>query len=386
MVQQDQTEQVSTESLDNEPDVEALAKDSPLEAIESEREDAASTSSHYEIVSIPADFTLEGLIAKWKKGQLTIPGFQRKFVWTQRQASRLIESFLLGLPVPALFLHADPDTGKLQVIDGQQRLASVVQFFDGTFKNAKMAKAKMFRLVGLGEDSPYSNLNVKELEERFPAKFAKLNDAVMRAFIIKQLDPDDATSVYHIFERLNTGGSVLLGQEIRNCIYHGRLNDLLNSLNTDANWRKIIGKSIPDNRMRDVEMILRFVALYFYADEYKKPMKDFLSTAMKKKRNLRESEAKELAALFETTCAKIVEVLGEQPFHKNGGRMNPAVFDAIFTTIAQHDGELPKNIKDRCDSLIYDKDFEANASYRTTDVSAVARRLELAQTRLFDAQ
>ena len=385
MAQQDQTEQASTESLDNEPDVQALAEDSPLEVIHSEREDAASTSSHYEIVSIPADFTLEGLIAKWKKQQLTIPGFQRKFIWTQRQASRLIESFLLGLPVPALFLHADPDTGELQVIDGQQRLASVVQFFDGTFKNAKMAQAKMFRLVGLGEDSPYSNLNVKELEEQFPAKFAKLNDAVMRAFIIKQLDPDDATSVYHIFERLNTGGSVLLGQEIRNCVYHGRLNDLLNSLNTDANWRKIIGKSNPDNRMRDVEMILRFVALYLFADDYKKPMKDFLSRAMKKKRNLPESEAKALAVTFETTCAEIVKVLGEQPFHKNGGRMNPAVFDAIFTTIAQHNGELPKNIKDRCDSLIYDEDFEANASYRTTDVSAVARRLELARTRLFDA-
>lgn len=385
MVQQDQTEQVSTESLDNEPDVEALAKDSPLEAIESEREDAASTSSHYEIVSIPADFTLEGLIAKWKKGQLTIPGFQRKFIWTQRQASRLIESFLLGLPVPSLFLYADPDTGELQVIDGQQRLMSIVQFFEGNFKNAKMLKAKMFRLVGLGEGSPYRNLNVHELEEQFPAKFAKLNDAVMRAFMIKQLHPDDATSVYHIFERLNTGGSVLLGQEIRNCVYHGRLNDLLNSLNTNASWRKIIGKPNPDDRMRDVEMILRFVALYFYADEYKKPMKDFLSRAMKKKRNLPESEAKALAATFETTCAEIVAVLGEQPFHKNGGRMNPAVFDAIFTTIAQHDGELPKNIKDRCDSLIYEEDFATNASYRTTDVSAVAARLRLARTRLFDA-
>lgn len=384
MVQQDQTEQVSTESLDNEPDVQALAKDSPLAVIDSERVDAASTSSHYEIVSIPADFTLEGLIAKWKKKQLTIPGFQRKFIWTQRQASRLIESFLLGLPVPALFLHADSETGNLQVIDGQQRLTSVVQFFEGTFENAKMAKGKMFRLVGLGEDSPYSNLNVKELEERFPAKFAKLNDAVMRAFIIRQLDPDDATSIYHIFERLNTGGSVLLGQEIRNCVYHGRFNNLLNTLNADPNWRKIIGKPNPDARMRDVEMILRFVALYLLADEYKKPMKDFLSTTMKKYRSLPESEAKELATLFKTTCAEIIEVLGEEPFHKNGGRMNPAVFDAIFTAIAQHDGELPKDIKDRCDSLIYDEEFETNSAKRTTDVSAVERRLELARTRLFD--
>ena len=87
-----------TEQLDNEPDVVELEQDSPIEPIKSEVEDAASSSSHYEIVSIPADYTLEGLVTKWKKKQLVIPGFQRKFVWTQRQSSRLIESFLLGLP------------------------------------------------------------------------------------------------------------------------------------------------------------------------------------------------------------------------------------------------------------------------------------------------
>src|SRR4051812_48611466 len=115
--------------LESEPDVRELEKDSPIEPLASEIEDSTYSPSHYEIVSIPADYTLEGLANKWKKNQLKIPGFQRKFVWTQRQASRLIESFLLGLPVPALFLYADPDTGDQQVIDGQQRLMSVIQFF-----------------------------------------------------------------------------------------------------------------------------------------------------------------------------------------------------------------------------------------------------------------
>jgi hypothetical protein len=154
--------------------------------MDSEKEDASSTSSHYEIVSIPADFTLEGLVLKWKKKQLTIPGFQRKFVWTQCQASRLIESFLLGLPVPALFLYADPDSGEQQVIDGQQRLMSVVQFFDGTFRNATMTSDRLFRLTGLGEGSPYMGCSAKDLEQRFKPQYAKLNDAVMRAFMIKQ--------------------------------------------------------------------------------------------------------------------------------------------------------------------------------------------------------
>jgi hypothetical protein len=385
MAKNDKLQPGLSDPLANEPDVQALEKDSPIEHIESEIKDATFSPSHYEIVSIPADYTLEGLMSKWKKGQLKIPGFQRKFIWTQRQASRLIESFLLGLPVPALFLYTDPDTGDQQVIDGQQRLMSVVQYFDESFKNANMTKEKVFRLVGLGDDSPYAGCTVKALEERFPAKFAKLNDAVMRAFIIKQLDPDDATSIYHIFERLNTGGSQLLGQEIRNCVYHGSLNELLNSLNTDSNWRNIIGKPNADARMRDVEMILRFVALYSFADEYKKPMKDFLSTAMKRKRNLPEADAQALYKKFRDTCAQVVATLGTQPFHGEGGRMNPAVFDAVFTTIAKHAGPLAADFKDRHDALVNSPEFTENVSVSTTDVKAVKARLDLADARLFDA-
>ncbi|MBI2756751.1 MAG: DUF262 domain-containing protein [Chloroflexi bacterium] len=370
--------------LDNEPDVQELEKDSPVEPVESEMEDAISTSSHFEIVSIPADFTLEGLVTKWKKKQLKIPGFQRKFVWTQRQASRLIESFLLGLPVPALFLYADPDTGEQQVIDGQQRLMSVVQFFDGTFHNASMAKGKQFRLIGLGDDSQYASCTARDLEERFKPQFAKLNDAVMRAFMIKQLDPNDATSIYHIFERLNTGGSRLLGQEIRNCVYHGPLNELIGRLNCNADWRRIIGTPMPDARMRDIEMILRFVSLYYFANEYKKPMKDFLSTAMRKKRNLSAGESAALEETFNTTCSRIVAQLGDRPFHQQRG-MNPAVFDAVFTAIAKHAGELPADIKARLATLIESEDFKKNASYRTTDPEEVAGRLTLASTKLFDS-
>lgn len=385
MAKQNQSNAIHSEALEHEPDVTAFELDSPISTMESEREDAASTTSHYDIVSIPADFTLEGLVRKWKKKQLTIPGFQRQFVWTQRQASRLIESFLLGLPVPALFLYADPDTGVQQVIDGQQRLMSVVQFFKGHFQNAGMQKPRAFRLVGLAEDSPYIDLTFSQLEESNPNIFAKLNDSVMRAFMIKQLDPTDATSVFHIFERLNTGGTILLGQEIRNCIYHGSLNDLMNKLNDNSNWRKILGKPTIDSRMRDVEMILRFIGLYFFASEYKKPMKDFLSWVMKMKRNPTSIEVDDLRCLFEGTCERIVATLGEKPFHRGDGRMNPAVFDAVFTSIALHKGNLPSDLSDRYTSLVYSHDFELSSSFRTTDAEAVKKRLRLAEKCLFDA-
>lgn len=106
-------------------------EESGLEVVESEELDLDSAPSRYEIVTYPADFTLENLVAKYRKGQIRIPGFQRKFVWRLPQASKLIESFLLGLPVPSVFLYTDPEDNTLQVIDGQQRLLSVVYFFEG---------------------------------------------------------------------------------------------------------------------------------------------------------------------------------------------------------------------------------------------------------------
>ena len=369
--------QLATDDIENEPDVLDIEMDSPVESIKSELSDATSTLSNYEIVSIPADFTLEGLAAKWKKKQLVIPGFQRKFVWTQRQASRLIESFLLGLPVPALFLYMDPDTGAHQVIDGQQRLMSVIQFFEGQFKNATMTEPRLFKLIGLGDSSQFDGLTAKELEADFPVVFAKLNDSVMRAFVIKQLDPNDATSIYHIFERLNTGGTRLLGQEIRNCVYHGSLNELICELNKEVDWRKVIGTEKCDSRMRDVEMILRFVSLYYFSDKYKKPMKDFLSESMRKKRSISDADGAKLTKVFKETCRTILKLLGESPFQGRAG-MNPAVFDSVFTVLAKHIDSVPPDLKERFDILRMSEDFVAKASYRTTDHESVRDRLALA--------
>ncbi len=357
--------------------------ESPVEQLESETEDSDSTSAAYEIITIPADYTVEGLLTKWKKQQLLIPGFQRKFVWTQKQASRLIESFLIGLPVPSLFLYTDPDTGAQQVIDGQQRLTSLVQFFDGEFRNSSMNKSKLFRLTGLGEGSIYENCTIKDLEDRHQSMFARLNDSVMRAFVIKQLNPADSTSIYHIFERLNTGGTTLFGQEIRNCVYHGPLNDFICTLNERPGWRRIIGKDSPDGRMRDVEMILRFVSLYFFQADYRKPMKDFLSSSMRKKRNISPSDMDVLGRVFDQTCEVLLRELGTRPFHRKSG-MNPAVFDAVFTTIALQLDNLPRNIQSRYAALIEDPAFSSNASFRTTDPDAVKKRFELAKSALID--
>jgi uncharacterized protein with ParB-like and HNH nuclease domain len=348
-----------------------------LEEIQSEELDLESTPATYEVITYPADFTLEGLVSKYRKGSMTVPGFQRNYVWNIKQASRLIESFLLGLPVPAIFLFTDEVNNEQLVIDGQQRLMSVVYFFDGYFGEAdKGGRKKVFRLTGLNEKSPYHNKTYAELEDSNQAAFNKLNDSVLRAFVVKQLTPNGNTSVYHIFERLNTGGTQLVGQEIRNCVYHGEFNNLLCELNKYENWRKIFGSTSSHRRQKDVELILRFFAFYEKGDSYERPIKDFMSNFMRENQHMDIEKREGFKDLFKATCDQIVALLGEKPFNIWSG-LNVAVFDSTFTVLAKNG--FPADLKERFRNLKQDEDFVKGVRGATADESIVELRMSLAR-------
>jgi len=357
-----------------------------IEIIQSEAVDEDYSPASYEVVTYPADFTLEVLVGKLKAqvnqpAEIQIPGFQRKFVWTQAQASKLIESFLLGLPVPPIFMYTDKDNIQM-VVDGQQRLKSIGYFFEGYFGPEDRGRRPVFRLIGLNEKSPYLNKTYADFEANDPVVFRKLKDGVLRAFIIKQLDPKDNTSVFHVFERLNTGGTLLKGQEIRNCVYAGEFNTVLNSLNTTASWRKIFGANL-DKRQRDVELILRFLALFHDSANYDKPMKDFLSNFMKARQHATPAVLTTYEKLFTATADKVVESLGPKPFHVRAG-LNAAVFDSVFVTFAKNLTKVPPDIKKRYDDLKNNGSYAERTKSHTTDKDAIADRLKFAQTILFD--
>lgn len=354
-----------------------------FEKVKSETDDRKSSPASYEILTYPADYTLEGLAKKWTSGDIIIPPFQRGFVWKQPQASKLIESFLLGLPVPPIFLYAQRHDGRFLVIDGQQRLRTVSYFFEGYFGEEENGRRPVFRLTGLNEKSPYLNKTYTELQSGDELSFRRLNDTVLRSFVVKQLNPKDDTSIYHIFERLNTGGTFLHAQEIRNCVYHGPFNQLLIDLNKLGEWRKILGRSALDRRQRDVELILRFLALYSDTSSYKKPMKDFLSSYMNKMReNASASDLRDLRKIFKTTVADVHASLGPKPFHIRSG-LNIATFDSVFPAFAVHKGPIPQDIKHRFQKLIADKDYADATIYRTTDDDIVKDRLKTATDILF---
>lgn len=346
------------------------------ESNESEDEDYESSPSTYEINTFPADFTLEVLHQKWKGGDIDIPKFQRQFVWKQVQASKLIESFLVSLPVPAIFLYVERQSQKYLVIDGQQRLKSIFAFFDGYFGENKETKP-VFRLKGLNETSKYYNKTFSEMSEADQRKF---KNCILRAFIVQQVNPDDDTSIYHVFERLNTGGSLLTNQEVRNCVYHGKLNDLLHELNKYPAWRSIVGKQAIDSHQKDVELILRFFSL-INVDEYEKPLKDHMSKWMKKNRNSSAIEIEKMKDIFQKTCDKVITELGQKPFHVK--LLNTAIYDAVMVAFSENIDKPLMDMKDRYKNLLEAEDFRAHTRSRTTDNNTIRSRFSAAKKYLF---
>ena len=354
--------------------------DLELEPIGSEDEDYESSPPSYEIATYPADFTLEVLHQKWKAGEILIPDFQRRFVWKQIQSSKLVESFLVGLPVPAVFFYSERKSRKYLVIDGQQRLKSIFYYFEGYFGSEVKGTRRIFRLTGLNPASRFQGRTFEGLGEE---DRLQLKNAVLRAFIVRQLDPEDDTSMYHIFERLNTGGTLLTNQEIRNCVHHGEFIDFLKRLNELPSWRNILGKDEPDSRGRDVELLVRFFAMRDLSD-YRKPMKDFLTKFVRKNRSASNDVLENSGYIFERTCDAVIESLGSKPFHIRSG-LNAAVFDAVLTAFSAHLDDVPGDIEQRFQNLLHDNDFYECTRQGTTDVEVVHRRFRQADVHLFGA-
>jgi len=340
-----------------------------IEEIPSEKEDENSELPIYKITSYPADPTLEVLHQKWQRGEILIESFQRGWVWKAVQASRLIDSFLLGLPVPAIFVYKEPISQKWIIIDGQQRLLTICSFFEG-----KLPDGSDFYLRGVSpkwEGKYFANL-----EETDRIRF---RDSVLRVVIVEQQDPKDETSIYHIFERLNTGGTVLTAQEVRNCVYHGPFNNFLYKLNKENIWREIVGTHTADPRMKDVELIVRFLSLLETGDSYSKPMKRFLNQYMSTHRKERKEEPYKGNLL--NAAKRIRESLGPKPFHGKRG-INVAVFDSVMIAFAT-ETRIPNDIKKRYDELLVNPAFLEAISVHTTDVDKVTTRIKLAKEILF---
>ncbi len=351
-----------------------------LEANEDEQADAGKALRiESKLYTYPADFPLQVLHEKIDSNEIQFPPFQRKYVWTKEKASMLIDSFMRRLPVPPVYLFTTTE-GTLLVVDGQQRLRTIKRFFENNWEDGE------FELV-LADENPLSSKRFKDLDQ---VEQKKLKNAVMRSIVIEPKSGRYDNAMYDIFERLNTGGMLLMPQEIRNCVYHGPLNDSFTKLNKLADWRKIIGRNNEDKRLRDIELILRGVALYNLGKEigddppfrYKPSMKQFLNDFMKTMQSPTNEWIGDMESMFTTTARLILTTLGETPFHVKRAMRAPT-YDAVFVAFAKHPQAIPPDIVRRYESLKANDEFKSYTEERPTGAKSVNGRLELAERVLF---
>lgn len=354
--------------------------------LEEEVESIDVPSNRRKIYTDLGDPEVEGLHGKFQRGKLIVqPDFQRQFVWDTTKASRLIESALLGIPIPVVYISQEQDN-KEYVIDGQQRLTSFFSFMDGTFPDGtdfKLTGLKVFReLNGV----KYCNLP------------ADIQDTI-RYFKIRTItfSKDSAQDLkFEIFERLNTGSVSLNDQELRNCIYRGSFNALLRELSADTDFTLLLGMRKPDKRMKDIELVLRFSAFYHSTYlNYKPPMKNFLNIEAERYRNISKDDAQQLRMAFRNTCQIIRSLFGHNAFKRfyKGTEKNPAgyweptkfnasLYDILMYTFAREDKNVVyQNLDAIREALIYlmteDEEFIAAIELSTSSFQAVTKRFDL---------
>ena len=332
------------------------------------------------------DPEITSLYERWKRGKLILqPDFQRQFVWDRSKASRLIESILLSVPLPIIYLAEEPD-GRESVIDGQQRLTSFFSFIDGTFPDGKP-----FKLSGMTLFSELNRKAFSELSEEYQDKIKYYE--IRTITILKDSDPD---LKFDIFQRLNTGAVALNDMELRNCVYRGPYMELLKDLAQDEAFRKVLGFKRPDKRMRDVELVLRFASFYHATYlKYVPPMKRFFNSDMEMYQYIGDSATQELRSAFRNSLQLTWSLFGENAFRRfhagteenpNGEwektRFNASLYDVLMGVLCEVDknrvyGSLDSLREALIDLMTSNPDFVESILIGTSDRDRVRKRFDL---------
>lgn len=345
---------------------EALTDLLDLNTQELEEEEAVGQIDEYDIVASPNDFNTLTMNNFIEEGAIKIPPFQRNYVWDRKRASKLIESLILGLPVPQVFLYEEGRNNFL-VIDGQQRLLTVFFFAKQRFprKDKRAVLRSLFNTEGgisedvLADDDLFENfkLSLPSVAGQDKNKFSgltyeKLGDyrrqldlRTIRNVIVKQVSPaDDDSAMFEMFNRLNTGGVNLNPQEIRASLYHSPFFDSVFTLNQVPTWRKLLGAEQPDSRMKDMEIILRSLALREGTDSYAGSMTGFVNRFCKRSKSFAEEKITQTQEEW-SWFMRLNEEATSDTYKAGSARFSPLLFEAIYASalmLRDQGEELPQ--------------------------------------------
>ncbi len=332
-----------------------------------------------DLVTQSVDYNLMGLSDLIKDKTIDLkPEYQRRYRWDEIRQSKLIESFLMNVPVPPIFLNED-EIGMYSVIDGKQRLLSIHNFLTDKLK-----------LEGLEVFAKLNGKYYSNLQQKFQ-KIIKTR-AILRTILILRQSDDDIK--YEVFRRLNTGGVSLNDQEIRNSAYPGPLNNLILKLSDNSIFQKLLGvlnkeESSIYQEMKDVEFVLRFFTFvetpsYFSGDISRK-----MSEYMRKNQRMDSNKLENLKTKFKSTIRIVDKLFGDDAFKRWKKdtqswkkKINASLFDAVmFSSVDCIGRTIPASFNKEVFICLYqelflDEDFQDAISFHTNTSITFKIRVE----------
>jgi hypothetical protein len=358
--------------------------------------------SEYDLTSTPNDFNVLTLVSFVDQGAVDIPSFQRHYVWDIKRASKLIESLIIGLPVPQIFFYEKKKNSYL-VIDGQQRLMTIYYFIKGRFPiwEKRIEIRNIFTQNGsipkeiISDDKYFSNFNlalptvVEGQRNKFHEKnyntlgenLGSFNLRTIRSIIVKPtVETENDTAVYEIFNRLNTGGINLSSQEIRVSLYDSDFMKMLIRLNGDVNWRKII-RIQEDIHMKDVEILLRAAAILIAHERYETPMTKFINNVAKQGIKFEGEKILKLDSIFKKYF-EMISSFSKDAMFTSTNKFSLVLFETIFCIVCSpclSNREILIITEDKINQLKKSKEYIDASTIRSTDKSKMKKRMEIAR-------
>lgn len=327
-------------------------------------------------------YSIFELNRRYERGLILLdPSFQRNYVWENKQKSELIESVIMGIPLPIIYL-AENKEGNLIVVDGRQRLTT---FFD--FLNNK------FTLKDLKILPQINKMKFKDLEKEYPQYTTIIEDFQLIIQIIKYPTPDQVR--FDIFDRVNRGGTSLNKQEMRNALYQGKSTELLKRLAESEEFIKATGNAISGMKMKDRYIILRAISIYIWKKgiltdangnqvEYKSDMEDFLGNSMKFLNSISDSQIQDIEIKFKEIMIKSYQTLGKDAFRipTSSTRRRPismTLFETLFYFLSLCLKDEEDKIKKSVQKLLEDKEFINYLEIAVDSSTRLDKRLQIVE-------
>lgn len=318
------------------------------------------------------------LMRKYDDGRLIIdPDFQRNLVWKLAQKSKFVESVILNFPLPPFYVNETRE-GKYIIVDGLQRTTTLHEFLHDKFE-----------LEGL-EALPHLNgNNFSALKKMFGAYQTKIEDKKVTLYVLRPSVPVEV--IYDLFNRINTGGTQLERQEVRNCIFLGNATELLKELSESDYFRRAIDHGISPKRMKDREAVLRYLSfkLFDYEQKYKDHMSNFVEQAMREINKMSKEQISPLKADFQRVMQLTYEFFGNRNFRlpskekKTRGRINIAVLESIGYFFSKQSDDFlhhhKTSIINNFNRLLENDDYLDAVRNNTGNKSRVIKRFQLTQ-------